>query len=78
MHPTITMMNWSHHMHDSWLFAWHEIIQIIQSRTFWVATFLAVGFFALLVTFITYAPGEVGGTMTYGLPSGFPIAPYLP
>lgn len=53
MNPVITMMHWSHHLHDSMLFMWHEIDQRFHSHHFWVGvavTFLIVGFVTAMIT----------------------------
>jgi len=75
MHLFITAMSWSHHLHDSWLFAWHEVDQHLHSRHFWTGvgvTLLVLGFIALMVTLAMHAPA---GPMSIS-PYNYPIGPY--
>lgn len=73
MHPMITVMHWSHHLHDNLLVAWHEIDQHLHSRHFWTGVAIAlliVGFIALMITLLANAPAGPLGERPFGLPYG--------
>ncbi|MBC8207077.1 MAG: hypothetical protein ISR85_05790 [Kiritimatiellales bacterium] len=69
MHPVVTMMNWSHHLHDNMLAIWHVMDQHIHSRHFWhgvMLTLLIIGFIVLLVLAFMNAPSIPYSGVPYG------------
>ncbi len=71
MHPVIYMMNWSRHLHDSWMVARCEVDQHLHSGHFWAGlsvALLIIGALALLVLFAMNAPVGPMSETPFGMP----------
>ncbi len=75
MHPIATAKDWSHHLHDGMLTAWHHIDQHLRSRHFWTGvgiTLLVIGLVALFIVLAKNAPTELPS-----YPYSYPYGPGL-